>query len=124
MSRTRLALLAAVALALALAVPALAASPLTPFVLTKTCAGPVCFVDSSPLAAIPAGTEIDYLGPVRSSRAEQPGGQQPGIAPGHSLPAAPAPSSKAPERWPGFHATVAVTSTDFVHFTWTGTYRQ
>ena len=130
MRRIRLAMLTVVALA-ALAAPALAESPLNPFVLTKHCAGPVCTVDSSPLAAIPPGTEIDYLGPqygtpVLSSQVIIYG--LGGTATGHCTwavtPSGTCTIEHGTGTLAGFHAHVAVGSSDFVNFTWTGTYQQ
>ena len=131
MSRTRLAISVAFALALALAIPALAASPMTPFVLTKTCDGAVCIVDTSDIAAIPPDSEIDYFGPqygtpVLSSRVVINGVG--GTATGHCTwaltPSGTCTFAQGTGSFAGFHANLAVTSTDFIHFTWTGRYQQ
>ena len=69
MKRIMLALLAAVALAVVVAMPASATSPHGTFNLEKDCTvfftgGNTCVVTASPDAAIPVGTTIAYNGPV------------------------------------------------------------
>jgi hypothetical protein len=134
---TPAATLAAVAFALALAIPVSASSPLQPLSLTKTCdvQGTPCTVIGSNVDALPVGTVESYLGPefgfpVLSSRvlitSTYLGG---GTATGHcTWPLRSAAGTCTFEQGTGsltgFHANLTVTANaDFSLFYWNGTYR-
>ena len=137
MKRIMFVLLAAVALAVAIAVPASASSPLRSFHLEKDCTdfftgGNTCFVTVSPDSAIPVGTTIAYNGPVFNATVlsmEVVIAAPEGTATGHCTwalrvrPSGTCTFARGTGSLSGFHATLSVTLGSFPVFIWDGTYQ-
>ena len=139
MKRIMFALLAAVALTVAVAVPASASSPQKAFYLEKDCTdfftgGNTCVVTVSPDPAIPVDTIIAYNGPVFNATVlsvEVVINAPEGTATGHCTWALRVQSSgtctfaRGTGSLSGFHATVSVTPApgELPAFIWDGTYR-
>jgi hypothetical protein len=131
------ALLAAVALAVAIAVPASASSPQQSFYLEKDCTdfftgGNTCVVTVSPDAAIPVGSTIAYNGPVFNATVlsmevviSAPNGTATGDCtwPLRVQSSGTCTFARGTGSLAGFHANLSVSGGDFPLFTWEGTYR-
>ena len=140
MKRIMFALLAAVALTIAIAVPASASSPLRSFYLEKDCTdffagGNTCVVTVSPNPAIPVGSVIVYNGPFFSFvnagvlSMEVVIVAPEGTAAGHCTwalsvrPTGACTLARGTGSLAGFHATLSVTLGNFPVFIWDGMYR-
>ena len=137
MKRVMFTLLAAVALAVAVGVPASASSPQRSFYLEKDCTdfftgGNTCVVTVSPDPAIPVGSTIAYNGPVFNATVlsmEVVINAPEGTATGHCTwplrvrPSGTCTFARGTGSLEGFHANLSVTAGDFPLFVWDGTYQ-
>lgn len=137
MKRIMFALLAAVALTVAIAVPASASSPQESFYLEKDCTvfftgGNTCVVTVSPDPAIPVGSTIAYNGPVFNATVLSmkvviiaPNGTATGHCtwPLRVRPSGTCTFARGTGSLAGFHANLSVSGGAFPLFIWDGTYR-